>query len=50
MVRQNTMYEIEDPAAIELQWGLPVGLERREVEKRRKASGSRLPLSFIASE
>ena len=50
MVRQNTMYEIEDPAAIELQRGLHVGLERREVEKRRKCSGSRLPLSFIASE
>ena len=30
------MYEIEDPAAIELQRGLRLGLERREVEKRRK--------------
>ena len=35
MVRQNTMYEIEDPAAIELQRGLRLGLERREVEKRK---------------
>ena len=34
MVRQNTMYEIEDPAAIELQRGLHLSLERREVEKR----------------
>ena len=36
MVRQNTMCEIEDPAAIELQRGLHLSLERREVEKRRK--------------
>ena len=48
MVRQNTMYEIEDPAAIELQRGLHVGLERREVEKRRKVSGSRLPMPFMS--
>ena len=34
MVRQNTMCEIEDPAAIELQRGLHLSLERREVEKR----------------
>ena len=48
MDRQNTMYEIEAPAAFEVQRGLLVGLERREVEKRRKCSGSRLPLSFMS--
>ena len=42
-----SLYEIEDPAAIKKQRGLHVGLERREVEKRRKVSGSRLPLSFM---
>ena len=41
------MNDIEDPAAFEVQRGLHLGLERREVEKRRKVSGSRLPLSFM---
>ena len=48
MVRQNTMYEIEDPAAIELQRGLRLGLERREVEKRRK--DQRLTASAVFHE
>jgi len=46
--RQNKIHNVEDPAA--LQRGLLVGLERREVEKRRKVSGSRLPLSFMSLE
>ena len=36
MVRQNTMYEIETPLHFNVQLGLHFGLERREVEKRRK--------------
>jgi len=48
--RQNKIHNVEDPAAFEVQRGLLVGLERREVEKRRKVSGSRLPLSFMSLE
>ena len=48
MVRQNTMCEIEDPAAIELQRGLHLSLERREVEKRRK--DQRLTASAVFHE
>ena len=44
------MNDIEDPAAFEVQRGLHLGLVRREVEKRRKVSGSRLPLSFMSLE
>ena len=45
--RQNKIHNVENPAAFEVQRVLLVGLERREVEKRRKVSGSRLPLSFM---
>ena len=48
--RQNKIHNVEAPAAFEVQRGLLVGLERREVEKRRKYSGSRLPLSFMRVE
>ena len=48
MDRQNTMYEIEAPAAFEVQRGLLVGLERREVEKRRK--DQRLTASAVFHE
>ena len=46
--RQNKIHNVEDPAAFEVQRGLLVGLERREVEKRRK--DQRLTASAVFHE
>jgi hypothetical protein len=44
---QNTIVGVKAPTAFKVQWGSHIGLARREVEKRRKCSGSRLLVSFL---